>query len=159
NTITFTDATHVTINVTVAGGATAGARNVTITNPDGQASTGTGILTIGGGCPAITVSPSTLPNGVVGTAYNQTITARGGTAPYTFAVTGGGSLPPPLTLNTSTGLISGTPNTAGLFSFTIAATDANACGGSRAYSVRVCPIITVTPATLPNGTVGTAYSQ
>ncbi len=43
----------------------------------------------------LTISPNTLPNGVLGTPYSQTITASGGTAPYTFAVTSG-SLPPAL---------------------------------------------------------------
>ena len=41
------------------------------------------------GCPAITLSPATLPQRHSGAAYSQTITASGGTAPYTFAVTAG----------------------------------------------------------------------
>lgn len=46
NSVTFNSPTSVTLNVTVSGGATTGARDVTVTNPDGQAVTGTGILTI-----------------------------------------------------------------------------------------------------------------
>ncbi len=57
-------------------------------------------------CPTITVS-STLPNGTIGVAYNATITASGGTSPYTFAVASG-ALPPGLALS-SGGVISGTP--------------------------------------------------
>jgi len=84
-------------------------------------------------CLPITVNPPTLPNGTVGSAYNQTITAIGGTPPYTFAVSSG-TLPPGLTLSAG-GTLSGTPTTAGTSNFTITATDSNACPGSRAYSI------------------------
>ncbi|MFN7974255.1 MAG: putative Ig domain-containing protein [Acidobacteriota bacterium] len=110
-------------------------------------------------CPTITLSPASLPNGTIGVPYSQTITASGGTAPYTFAVTAG-ALPPGLALNGATGVISGIPTTAGSYNFTITATDANSCTGSQAYTIDVsCPLITVLPATLPNGTVGVPYSQ
>jgi sugar lactone lactonase YvrE len=62
-------------------------------------------------CPAITVAPGTLPTGTAGSSYNQTITASGGSAPYTFSVTGG-TLPAGLTL-ASSGSLSGTPTTPG----------------------------------------------
>jgi hypothetical protein len=113
-------------------------------------------------CPVITVNPATLPNGVVGTPYSQTVSAVGGTAPYTFTVSSG-ALPNGLTLNATTGVISGTPTLAGTFNFTITATDSNGCPGSRPYSIVIpvsgCPVITVNPATLPPGVIGTPYSQ
>ncbi len=113
-------------------------------------------------CPVITVNPATLPNGVVGTPYSQTVSAVGGTAPYTFTVSSG-ALPNGLTLNATTGVISGTPTAAGTFNFTITATDTNGCPGSRAYSIVIplpgCPVITVNPATLPPGVIGIPYSQ
>ena len=109
----------------------------------------------------ITLSPSTLPNAIVGTAYSQTITASGGQGPYTFSVTSG-SLPPGLTLS-STGTISGTPTSAGNFSFTVTATGSNGSGtGSLSYSLTVASSstpLTLSPSTLPSATVGTAYSQ
>jgi hypothetical protein len=109
-------------------------------------------------CPTITLSPSTLPAATAGVAYSQTITASGGTAPYTFSLASG-ALPPGLTLSSS-GVLSGTPTTVGSFTFTVTATDALSCGGSRTYTVAVnCPTITISPATLPNGTTGVAYSQ
>ena len=113
-------------------------------------------------CPVITVNPATLPNGNVGTPYNQTVSGSGGVAPYTFTLTSG-ALPPPLVLNSATGAITGTPTTVGTFNFTITATDTNGCPGSRGYTIVIaaagCPVITLSPSTLPPGTVGIAYSQ
>ncbi|MEK6192569.1 MAG: putative Ig domain-containing protein [Chloroflexota bacterium] len=117
-------------------------------------------------CPPITLAPPVLPNGTVGVAYNQTITGSGGTAPYTFTVTVG-TLPAGMTL-TPTGLLSGTPSTAGTSTVTIRGTDANGCFATLPYTIiiapappppPVCPPITLAPAVLPNGTVGVAYSQ
>ena len=107
--------------------------------------------------PAIVVSPATLSGGTVGTPYSQTVTATGGTGSYTFSRSG--TLPTGLTLNATTGVISGTPTAAGTRTFTIRATDGNGAIGSRAYTVTVSAAIVVNPATLPGGTVGSAYSR
>lgn len=88
----------------------------------------------GGQCPAITISPATLPPSTVGTPYNQTISASGGVGPYTFAVSAG-ALPTGLTLNATTGAITGTPTATGTFNFTITATDSTQCTASRAYAL------------------------
>lgn len=85
-------------------------------------------------CPALTVTPATLANGFVGTAYNQMLTASGGTAPYTFTVTHG-SLPAGLTLDATSGVVTGTPTTAGTSNFTVTGTDNTGCTGTRAYTV------------------------
>ena len=85
-------------------------------------------------CPVITLNPATLPAATVGTAYNATIVASGGTAPYIYSLSSG-SLPAGLTLNPVTGVISGTPTTNGTSNFTITATDNLGCLGSRAYSI------------------------
>ena len=109
---------------------------------------------------------STSPNGTVGVAYLQLITASGGTAPYVFGVTAG-ALPSGLTL-TPAGLLAGTPTVAGTLTFTIRATDANGCFASLPYTIvivaappppPVCPPISLAPTTLPDGAVGTFYSQ
>lgn len=113
-------------------------------------------------CPVITVNPASLPNGTVGAAYNQVVSATGGTAPYTFSVSSG-ALPTGLLLNPATGAITGSPTTAATSNFTITAVDANGCSGSRPYSITIaapgCPVITLTPGTLPPGVVGTPYAQ
>jgi Putative Ig domain/Metallo-peptidase family M12B Reprolysin-like len=85
-------------------------------------------------CGTITLSPATLGNGKTGTAYSQTFTATGGTAPYTFTKTVG-SYPAGLTFTTAT--LSGTPTTAGTSTFTLQATDSAACTGTTAYSLTI----------------------
>jgi uncharacterized membrane protein len=110
-------------------------------------------------CPVITVTlPSTAAT--VGTAYSQTVTASGGTAAYTFALNTG-ALPTWATLNTATGLISGTPNNTTPATFTLKATDSTGCVGvSPSYTITpVCSTISVTPGSLLMSTVGTAYTQ
>jgi hypothetical protein len=113
-------------------------------------------------CPVITVNPATLPNGEVGTAYNETVTATGGTAPHTFTISAG-ALPTGLVLSAATGDITGVPTTPGTFNFSITATDANGCEGSRLYTMTIaaagCPVITVNPATLPPAVANQAYEE
>ncbi|HKQ47804.1 MAG TPA: putative Ig domain-containing protein [Phycisphaerae bacterium] len=116
-------------------------------------------LSAAASCPAITVDPASLPNGTVNAAYNQALSASGGTGPYTFAVTSG-SLPAGLSLSLA-GIISGTP--IGLFgpsNFTVTATDSIACTGNRAYSITIdCPVEDISPASIPDAAIGVAYNQ
>lgn len=144
---------------------TSGSFPFTVTATDatgGQGSIGcTGIqpYTIAVGCGTITLSPPSLPNATVATAYSQSVTASGGTAPYTYVVSAG-SLPPGLALNASTGSLSGAPTATGSFSFTVAVTDARGCTGSQAYSFSVvCPTILLAPVSLPGGFLAAPYSQ
>ena len=113
-------------------------------------------------CPIITVNPASLPNGSVGTPYSQTVSASGGTAPFTFSISSG-ALPTGLLLNGATGAITGTPTTVGTFTFTITATDATGCTGSRLYTITIaspgCPAIVLSPTTLPPGQVLVPYVQ
>lgn len=97
-------------------------------------------------CPAITLSPATLAAGSVGVPYAQTISASPAGV-YTFTVSSG-ALPNGLTLNPATGTITGVPTTLGLFNFTILATDAAACTGSRAYSIAIGALAPAGGATL-----------
>jgi hypothetical protein len=92
---------------------------------------------------------SNLPAATVSLSYTGTITASGGTAPYQFSAT---ALPPGLKLNDSSGIISGTPNTAGTFNFTVTVTDKpHQDQGQSSLSITVNPkpvvSVTVTPST------------
>nr|WP_211162536.1 putative Ig domain-containing protein [Aeromonas sp. DNRA1] len=112
----------------------------TATNANGTSSPATVTITVS--APSIVVSPGALSNGSVGMAYSQTITATGGSAPYTYAITAG-SLPAGLSLNTSSGLISGTPSASGTFNLTVTATDANSASGFQAYSLVINGLVPV----------------
>jgi len=72
---------------------------------------------------SLTLSGS-FPAGVAGQAYNAVLSVSGGSAPYHFAVKSG-SLAPGMTLNSATGSISGTPVSAGSYSFEVMVTDAS----------------------------------
>ncbi|MBK8036990.1 MAG: putative Ig domain-containing protein [Verrucomicrobiaceae bacterium] len=134
-------------------------QSFSITATDANGCPGSRPYTVAPACPAITVNPTSLANGTIGTAYSQTVSATGGTAPYTFAVSVG-TLPAGLSLNTSTGAITGTPTSTTAQSFTIRATDNYGCQGTRPYTVTpVCPAITINPVLVPSATVGVAYSQ
>jgi hypothetical protein len=109
---------------------------------------------------SLSLSPTTLSAATVAAAYSQTITASGGTSPYTYAVTAG-ALPAGMTLS-SAGALSGTPTAGGSFNFTITATDSagTPVTGSQAYTLTVnAPTISVSPTSLPDGTLSVAYSQ
>ena len=116
---------------------TAGTFNFTAQVVD---STGKAAGTTTANC-SIVINPPTLKlvcpasTGTVGLAYSSAAVATGGVAPYTFSISSG-SLPPGLTLNTSTGAITGTPSSEGTFSFSIEVTDHDG------YSVTVaCTIV------------------
>jgi Putative Ig domain len=68
--------------------------------------------------PPLEITQVNLPEGVVGEAYDGGLTGGGGTPPYTWLIDGG-TLPAGLSLNASTGAISGTPTTSGTSSFTV----------------------------------------
>lgn len=108
--------------------------------------------------PSVAVTPTSLPVATAGTAYTATLTATGGVAPYSFTL-GGGALPAGLSLSAG-GIVSGTPTVAGNFAFTVNVTDANGQVGSANVTLAVGnTAITITPATLPRGTQGVAYSE
>ena len=77
--------------------------------------TGSTVLTVQ---TPLAITTTSLPNGTKGDAYSATLAASGGTLPYTWSIIG--SLPSGLSLNPSTGIITGIPTSAaGTFSFTV----------------------------------------
>ena len=136
--------------------AAVGAVNFTVTAKDnvGNSDTKTYTLVIN---PAVEITTVGLANGVPGMAYIQSISTSGGTGLVTFAAPAA-SLPPGLTLS-SGGVLSGTPTTAGKYTFTVVATDAIGGSASHSYSMIVGPgpfsqyLVTVLgPSTVQAGT-------
>ncbi len=73
----------------------------------------------------ITIGPASLPAGIPGISYNQTLLATGGTPPYQWSVKTG-ALPSGLSLSASTGVISGVPaQQYGTFSWSVQVTDSS----------------------------------
>src|SRR5438128_9169051 len=101
--------------------------------------------------PVIT-SPLTA-TGQVGVAFSYQITATN--SPTSFNAT---PLPAGLSVNTITGLISGTPTTAGTFSVTISATNSSGTGSATLTLTIKPPPPVITSATTASGTVGIAFS-
>lgn len=92
----------------------------------------------GFGAPAgtLAISTLTLPGGTVGTSYSQTLTASGGTGSKTWTVQTG-TLPAGLTLNASTGAITGSPTAAGTSNVTVKVTDSTSATATKALTIVV----------------------
>jgi len=138
---------------------TAGTYNFTaqVTDSKGNtATTGTSIAAIA----ALMLNGPT-STAQLGVPYNSALTASGGIAPYSFQIISG-SLPSGLTLNTSTGAITGTPKSTGTFSFEAQVTDSQAHTATANCSIVVTDAgsnptttsLTLAPASLPVGSVG-----
>ncbi|WP_446744206.1 beta strand repeat-containing protein [Silvibacterium acidisoli] len=131
---------------------------VKVTDSASPANTASGPETIVISAANLVLTSTTLPNGTVGVAYSGTIGASGGTAPYSCVVTGG-TPPPGLVLNGCA--VSGIPTTAGTFNVTVKVTDAAnpAKTATGPETIVISPAaMTLTGSTLPNGTVGVAYT-
>jgi hypothetical protein len=83
--------------------------------------------------------------GVLGGAFSQTLTATGGTVPYTWSLAGG-NLPAGLTLSPA-GVLSGTPTSAGSFPVTLSVTDATNLSAQQSATISVAsstvPAVTI----------------
>ena len=111
-----------------------GAANDNADDPNGDMTIDFGFR---GVCPTITISPNGGSfNGMQAVALAETITASGGTVPYSFDAIG--ALPPGLALS-STGLISGTPTTPGTVTFSLRATDSRGCTASVSITFTTDP--------------------
>jgi len=136
---------------------TSGTSNFTARVTDNVAATATKALSIVINA-AVSITTSSLPADTINVAYNQTLAATGGTGAKTWAISSG-SLPTGLSLNSSTGAITGTPTASGTSNFTARATDAVGATGTKALSIVINAAPSITTSSLPGGTVGTAYSQ
>jgi hypothetical protein len=132
---------------------TTGPRSVTFRVTDADGRTTDRVLAVGAPNP-VSITSLTLANATVGTAYSATLTATGGTPPYTWSVASG-TLPAGLTL-TSGGTLSGTPTTAATTTFSVKATDQLGAGATAPLSLVVAaPTLRVSGLTITKSTVST----
>jgi hypothetical protein len=115
--------------------------------------------------PALSLDTKTIPAATAGTFYTTTLAASGGTPPYAWPAPTG--LPTGVTLNITSGVLSGTPLNGGSFPFTAKVTDQSSPVKSATQLLTLTvgtgpppppgqPSILTT--SLPSGQVGTAYS-
>ena len=102
-------------------------------NSSGNSGQATVSITVTAPTLSFTPSASTLPPATAGSAWSQTLSVSGGTAPYNWSASG---LPPGITLS-SGGILSGTPTTPGSYTFQITAADSNNASGNINYTLTV----------------------
>lgn len=130
-------------NGTISGTpTTAGSYSFAVQAKDSAGATGLGAFTIvvsttgGGGTPlTVAFNPDPPPAGTVNVAYNALISASGGTAPYSFKILAG-SLPTQLKLSAD-GSITGVPDVAGTFPFSVQATDSAGASGTGTFTITI----------------------
>jgi large repetitive protein len=96
---------------------------------------------------------------VVGTNFSLTPTVTQGAAPYVWAIRSG-SLPPGITLSSTTGAVTGVPSTAGSYSFTLQVSDPTGTTAQAAITITVNPpSLSIQTSALAAGAAGSPYSQ
>lgn len=117
--------------------------------------------------PPLSIVTNPLPQGFTNTKYTASITAKGGVLPLTWGLQGGGNtVAPGLTLNPTTGQITGIPTTTGTFSFQVNVKDSSlpnppsqtAGPQSMSITIKTPPPLSITTLSLSPGTVAGGYS-
>ena len=121
----------------------------------GNTSTGLAIDNTNGTV-VLTITTTSMVNGVIGQAYSQNFGAAGGVAPYSWSVTG--NLPPGI--NFAGSGLSGTPAATGAYNIQVALRDAAGTQASRAYTLAINPadLVITTASPLPGGVAGQHYA-
>jgi hypothetical protein len=108
---------------------------VTVTDANGTKATTSCAIVITSNL-ALSCPPAN--TGLQGEAYSSSFAVSGGTTPYVYVIASG-SLPPGLGLNSSTGAVTGTPSTAGTFSFSATVTDATGATATISCGIAITP--------------------
>jgi large repetitive protein len=150
-TFTATNGTVTGLTVGTAYTFKVAARNLAGTGPSSTASTSV----TPNAAPTLTFA--TPPSGEKGASYSDQLTVNNGTGPFSWSLASG-SLPGGVTLNASTGLLSGVPTGSGIASFTIQVSDGSNSVATKATTLTIIvdPTVTFSP---PAGQVSVAYSQ
>jgi hypothetical protein len=117
-------------------------------------------LTVVSTLSALSITTTDLPGGRVGTTYSSTLTATGGSPPYTWSFTAG-TLPTGLELNPATGVLSGAPTAAASatpLTFQVSDSETPAKTQAATLTLTVIAPLVISTTSLADGQVGTAYS-
>jgi hypothetical protein len=105
------------------------------------------------------ISTTAMAQGEIKRKYSQRLDTSGGTSPFTWSVQSG-KLPSGLSLNKKTGVVSGTPKTAGTTTLTFKVTDKNGGAGIKELTIKVSAAPTITTKSpLASGEIGIAFQQ
>ncbi len=127
---------------------------VELTDATGQATRKALTLAV---LPALTLSSAVLPDAYRGDAYAASLSASGGTPPYSWSQSGG-ALPEGLRLGAD-GRLTGLPTQSGAFALTVSVEDAAGQSDSRAIVLTVRELPGFASAQLDNGVVGVPYAD
>lgn len=129
--------TSFTVTITFQSGIIGLAQSSFAINTD--ASNGNQTVNLQAVTSSLSITTTILPACVMGDAYNQTLFATGGAQPYTWSLVtpNGGTLPSGISLNSSTGIIKGTPSEAGNYVFVMNVTDKNGLAATQTLSINV----------------------
>jgi len=128
---------------TAAGTATVAIKVTDSTKPTAQSVTSNLQIAIAAatGASKLAITTTSLPGGTAGVAYTGTVTASGGTTPYTFSASG---LPSGLTISSSTGAITGSTTTVETATVSVTVTDSTTPTAQTATSSLSITISTAT---------------
>jgi hypothetical protein len=106
----------------------------------------------------LTIATANLPDGTTRANYLQNLTATGGAPPYRWAISAG-SLPPGVSLDGNSGIVSGSPTQPGRFTFTVNVTDSAGAQAQHDYTIGVVAGLTIAACPVPAASVGSQYSS
>ncbi|AQG77905.1 putative Ig domain-containing protein [Spirosoma montaniterrae] len=143
---------------TITAPTTEGVYAYTVLVSNGVGCTATATTSLSVIC-SLSITTTSLTSGTLGQPYSQSLASTGGVGSLTYVVASG-TLPTGLTLDASTGILSGTPTAAATTNFTLSVTDANGCFDEQPLSITAtCPLLSLLPTSLPTAQEGTLYSQ
>jgi hypothetical protein len=142
---------------TIAAGGLATAASAGTTTISASLAGVTGSTTLTVQTSALALVTTSVPGGTVNLTYSATLAASGGTLPYSWGMASG-SLPPGLSLNPTSGAITGTPTNTGVYVFTVRVWDnsnpVQTAAGQLSMTIASLPTVaTIWPSTTVPGTV------
>jgi hypothetical protein len=136
NSVAISGATSSSYTTPATASSDSGAQfTVVVSNTAGSVTSTAAALIVNPAASPLQITSSQLPDGTQGVSYSATLSATGGTTPYSWTIATG-ALPPGLALG-SNGVISGTPTVAGSFPFSMQVKDAAGQSASGSFSINV----------------------